>query len=410
MFFLFNNYQSPSSLPIEMVERKWLGHPDTLADMLAEVFSNRYTNYGLKHFGILLNHWVDKVLLSWWEAEVNYDNATITKNMRAYLLGKITSSVWGHTIPIKEIFEESIAEVFHSIFGPEILKYIDVVLDINEGVGLDHPLDIYKPKNKEDFVQLTTNYRSNDTIICSSYYQYTVAEQVCIDLENTICGELFKREFPATGWDSKVLTVRVWKHYDITACIPFIANRTSDFNKYKKEKEKIADFLNNYLANFFELVDPGASFSLYINTKDYEEYGYVTVFWTALDKWDYGAVGRGNKFSWVISNNRDTNIEAISGKSAFRHGWKIYTYLSYYIAKKIWEETGSDILVQIATQNGKKLDDPMIVSVSSSRECDSHVIKSIVEQYIANVYNLPQRIISLAPIKEHRQKSFFSLN
>ena len=45
----------------EFVERKGEGHPDTLADGLAEHLSVKYSNYTLKNFGAVLHHNFDKV-------------------------------------------------------------------------------------------------------------------------------------------------------------------------------------------------------------------------------------------------------------------------------------------------------------------------------------------------------------
>ena len=46
---------------VEVVERKGIGHPDSLADILAESFSNDYSLYCLENFGTVLNYWFDKV-------------------------------------------------------------------------------------------------------------------------------------------------------------------------------------------------------------------------------------------------------------------------------------------------------------------------------------------------------------
>ncbi len=43
-----------SSLPLEIVERKGLGHPDTICDALAEELSRNLSNYYLDHFGMIL--------------------------------------------------------------------------------------------------------------------------------------------------------------------------------------------------------------------------------------------------------------------------------------------------------------------------------------------------------------------
>ncbi|HXQ67877.1 MAG TPA: methionine adenosyltransferase, partial [Alphaproteobacteria bacterium] len=47
---------------VEVVERKGLGHPDTLCDMLAEALSLSLSRFYRERFGLILHHNVDKVL------------------------------------------------------------------------------------------------------------------------------------------------------------------------------------------------------------------------------------------------------------------------------------------------------------------------------------------------------------
>lgn len=60
----------PSDLVI--VERKGWGHPDTLADHLAERLSRTYSRYTLERFGAVLHHNFDKLGLLGGASEVRY--------------------------------------------------------------------------------------------------------------------------------------------------------------------------------------------------------------------------------------------------------------------------------------------------------------------------------------------------
>ena len=51
------------SSSIEIVERKGIGHPDTMCDALAEELSRSLCEYYLENFGLVLHHNVDKALL-----------------------------------------------------------------------------------------------------------------------------------------------------------------------------------------------------------------------------------------------------------------------------------------------------------------------------------------------------------
>lgn len=54
---------TPDRLPVEIVERKGVGHPDTICDALAEKLSGALSNFYQERFGRVLHHNVDKVLL-----------------------------------------------------------------------------------------------------------------------------------------------------------------------------------------------------------------------------------------------------------------------------------------------------------------------------------------------------------
>ena len=53
-----------SEQPVEVVERKGIGHPDTICDALAETLSRNLCNEYLRRFGDILHHNVDKALLA----------------------------------------------------------------------------------------------------------------------------------------------------------------------------------------------------------------------------------------------------------------------------------------------------------------------------------------------------------
>ncbi|HYL24638.1 MAG TPA: methionine adenosyltransferase, partial [Burkholderiales bacterium] len=55
--------RSPATARYEVVERKGLGHPDSLCDALAENLSVGLSRFYLERFGAILHHNVDKALL-----------------------------------------------------------------------------------------------------------------------------------------------------------------------------------------------------------------------------------------------------------------------------------------------------------------------------------------------------------
>lgn len=58
-----HGYSSPRDSDVEIVERKGLGHPDTICDALAEETCRALCHAYLEAFGAILHRNVDKILL-----------------------------------------------------------------------------------------------------------------------------------------------------------------------------------------------------------------------------------------------------------------------------------------------------------------------------------------------------------
>lgn len=93
--------------PAEIVERKGLGHPDTICDMLSEQLSVALSRKYLDEFGLVLHHNVDKALLAAGRAEPAFGGGRIVEPIDIYLSGRATSEVRGKTIPVRKLAEET---------------------------------------------------------------------------------------------------------------------------------------------------------------------------------------------------------------------------------------------------------------------------------------------------------------
>jgi S-adenosylmethionine synthetase len=51
------------SIKYEVVERKGIGHPDTICDAIAENISRAFSEYTLREWGVVLRHMLDKIAL-----------------------------------------------------------------------------------------------------------------------------------------------------------------------------------------------------------------------------------------------------------------------------------------------------------------------------------------------------------
>ena len=67
---------------VEIVERKGIGHPDTICDALAETLSRNLCQKYQRRFGEILHHNVDKALLSGGRAAAAFGGGTVSAPTR----------------------------------------------------------------------------------------------------------------------------------------------------------------------------------------------------------------------------------------------------------------------------------------------------------------------------------------
>lgn len=88
---------------VEVVERKGLGHPDTICDALAETFSRNLCGEYRSRYGDVLHHNVDKALLCGGRAAPAFGGGTVLAPINIYLGGRAVTDVKGQALPINEI-------------------------------------------------------------------------------------------------------------------------------------------------------------------------------------------------------------------------------------------------------------------------------------------------------------------
>ena len=101
----------PAGQPVEIVERKGLGHPDTLADALAERMSVAYSRQCLERFGAVLHHNLDKLYLRGGHCQIGLGTFEMTDPVTLTIGGRVWSSFSGEPIDHRELFQEVAAAI-----------------------------------------------------------------------------------------------------------------------------------------------------------------------------------------------------------------------------------------------------------------------------------------------------------
>ena len=381
-------------LPVEIVERKGLGHPDTICDMLSEKFSVALSKHYLDRFGLVLHHNVDKALLSAGQTEPAFGGGRILKPIDLYLSGRAAVEVRGACVPVRELAEKVVA----TWFGQHMHAF-DCVAGIR--------LHCLVQPGSSDLVNLFMRQRergvflANDTSIGVGFAPMTELERIVLAVEQTLNGAQFKQRFPETGEDIKVMGLREHDHITLTVACAFIGRFLKDIGAYRDAKEQLraaALQIARRITAREVVVD--------VNTADDMSAGevYLTVTGTSAEAGDDGETGRGNRSNGLITPYRPMTLEAVAGKNPITHVGKLYSTAANYTASALVAEVPqvSEAECLLVSQIGTPIDRPRFVHLRVKYDKMTlppdieDRIRSVTEHEIARIPELWKSFLAAA--------------
>lgn len=398
---------SIDSTEFEIVERKGIGHPDTLCDTIAEKVSQAYSQYCLDRYGIILRHMVDKIALSGGSSKVKFGGGEMQKPIRLYLNCRFTRSWQKETIPYLKIVKET---VYNHL--KEVLPLLDldkwlIIVDNTHfapGPGVVYEADgttqnerqfFFEIPQKEFAVFHDNSLRSNDTSTAVAYSPLSETEKIVMLIETTLNGKDFKNLHPYVGTDIKVMARRMKRRIDITVCIPFIASYTPNKEFYFEKLRLLRETIEQLVMSNFRQFNVTVS----LNTRDNPSNSdyYITLTGSAIESGDEGVVGRGNRYNGVIPFTRRMSMEACCGKNPVYHVGKLYTAICSLISNEIHDVLGLETYVYLTSQMGRSLSDPWSACVEvCGREITSEhrqIIEAIIDRNLDNIGETTQKIV-----------------
>ena len=313
---------------VEIVERKGIGHPDSMCDAIMDQVSVSLSQAYLKEYGSIMHHNADKSLLVAGEVECKFGGGDVNGSMLLIFGDRATFEVDGVSVPVEEITIQTAKD-----WLKENLRFVDpdehMRYQVELKPGSQGLTDIFKRKE--------CMFGANDTSAAVGYAPLSRTETMVLETERYVNSKDFKKRFPEAGEDVKVMGYRMGDVLDLTVAMAFVDRFVDGVKDYMRKKaairEDVQEFANAKGA--FEKV------VVNVNTLDVEGRGvdgvYLTVLGTSADGADSGQVGRGNKANGVISLNRPIGTEAAAGKNPVSHVGKIYNTLSHRIAGKVCE-------------------------------------------------------------------------
>ncbi|MBS7632628.1 methionine adenosyltransferase [Candidatus Bathyarchaeota archaeon] len=340
---------------IEIVERKGLGHPDYICDAVMDQISIQLSKVYLEKAGAVLHHNVDKSLLAAGEIEPKFGGGTVKQPMLFVFGDRATNKIDSETIDVEEIAIKAAKNWLKKnmrFIDPE--KHVKYQSELKPGsVGLT---DIFKRKGHV--------LGANDTSAAVGYAPMTRTEKIVLKTEQYLNSKEFKKRFPESGEDIKVMAFRNNNDLKLTVAMAFVDRYIQSEDDYFEKKEKILDEIHRFVAvnTDFESVD------VKLNTLDVRGRGlgglYLTVLGTSADSGDSGQVGRGNRVNGLISLNRPFCSEAAAGKNSVSHVGKIYNFLTYKIAQRLCDEISEleEVYIWLLSKIGSPIDHPAVAA------------------------------------------------
>ncbi len=258
---------------VEIVERKGLGHPDTICDALAETLSRNLSRAYRERFGQVLHHNVDKALLVGGRSAPAFRGGTVIAPIRIYLAGRAVAEVGEQSIKIQDIAVEG-----------------------------------------------------------SRAWLRANLHALVLAVEQRMNGRDRHHEHRAWGEDVKVLGVCRAGTVQLTIACAMIGGHLMQMDDYLVEKNAIKTFARQLAAEH-----GFADCSVSVNAADDPAAGaiYLTVTGTSAEAGDDGQVGRGNRANGLITPCRPMSLEAAAGKNPVSHVGKIYNVVARQIAETL---------------------------------------------------------------------------
>jgi len=334
--------------PFEAVERKGIGHPDTLADGVSESISVALCQFYLEEFGQIMHYNVDKVLIIAGKSLPKFGGGSILVPPSVIVGGRATTQ---SAKAVSGIVDDAVTSYFNATL--KSLKEFRIEPRIEEGA----------PE-----LRSLIGRGANDTSIGVGFAPLDSVERLVLDLDEVVRG------IHGVGEDTKIMAVRIGDGLQIVVAAAMLSNYILSRNNYDETKDRVREAVLKRA--------PNANVS--VNAADTENNIYLTVTGTSIEMGDDGATGRGNRGNGLITPMRPMTMEAIAGKNPVSHVGKIYNVLAERAASDIVEVEGiKEAYVTLVSKIGSPIDQPLLRGVKIAGDLQlTDALKSKIESIL----------------------------
>ena len=375
-----------SSRPIEMVERKGKGHPDTMCDRAAEEASISLSKYYLERYGRIFHHNLDKCVLIGGQARAWFGGGEVLEPMYLMIVGRATTRVErggsAEVVPIGSVILGTTRSWLRREFR---------FLDVDSHVVVDYRV---KP-GSVDLVHVFDSGSdvplANDTSLGVAFAPYTETERLVLETERLLNSPEFKARHPEVGEDVKVMGLRTGSSVHLTVAAAMVSRLIEDRDHYASAVGEAKEEIMR-LADRITRMDVEVSF----NAADDYERGryYLTVTGLSAENGDDGQVGRGNRVGGLITPMRPMSLEAAAGKNPVNHVGKIYNIAAQEIVNRLTSEVPGvdEAYCYMLSKIGHPIDEPQAVQIEYYGEAGEDRVRSYAASLVEDVLSRLPRI------------------
>jgi S-adenosylmethionine synthetase len=307
----------------------------------------------LDHFGIILHHNVDKILLCGGASRASFGGGEVLHPIEIYIGGRATEEYQGRRIPVHEIAMSACGEW---------LQMHLPALDVERAVRIIPCMRTGSSDLTQLFDRSKSAAPSNDTACGAGFAPLSDVERVVLEVERTLNSPATKQVHQAIGADIKVMGIRQDDRIELTISCAFVSRFVRDLDDYVRQKDVTRELALAAARRITRL-----SVQAEVNAADDLDKGsvFLTVTGTSAEAGDDGEVGRGNRVSGLITPYRAMTLEAAAGKNPVTHVGKLYNLMAGRLAATIAAEIEGVENVQcvLVGQIGRLVTDPHVADI-----------------------------------------------
>lgn len=355
---------------VEVIERKGIGHPDTICDAICEEVSRNLSKAYITNFGKVLHHNIDKALLVAGQSIPKFKGGKITKKIRIIICGRAISSFKGRKINIKKIATQTAKDYLKKLHALKPKQYTIEVAIEKGSCDLQEVFD-------------TENVRANDTSFGVGFAPYSKTENIVLKAAGFINSKETIKKYPWIGEDIKVMALRDKEKITLICSIAFVDKYLKSLEDYFEKKLN----LQHELEEMFDCEIIINALDQTIENSKCENDIYITTTGLSAEMGDDGQVGRGNRVNGLITADRYMSMEAAAGKNPTNHVGKIYNVLSNIIASDlVTKKLVKECYVKILSRIGTPIDNPQILVVQVKENfVNARAIRKVVNYWLDNI-------------------------